>query len=42
VIIVELFFGAFILVLIGMIGKMVWSKISKARKAAFEKKLRGE
>lgn len=41
-IIVELFFYAFILVIIVQAGRMIWKKIAKANQDAYEKHLRGE
>lgn len=41
-IIVELFFYAFIAVIVVQAGRMIWKKLSKANKDAYEKHLRGE
>lgn len=41
-IVVELFFYALIGVLVFQIGRMIWKKVSKASKDAYEKHLRGE
>jgi hypothetical protein len=42
VIIVELFFYALIAVIVFQIGRMLWKKVSKASRDAYEKHLRGD